>query len=149
MLEEFVMQRAKEQMATMVSQINKELVDNYLNGARNWALNKQHGGDGPPPVVPFNILAEFNEADNSFKIVNTDVPVSTITPESFLPTYKTDDKAIGGPVGGPIDPIKEPGKYYMASGAVDLYAGQVYSINGSVFVIQQPTPFQKYWLKVA
>ncbi len=142
---EFVIAKAKEQMARIVAQINDELKSQYLQAAVNWAETKSKGEAGPPPVAPFNVSAVFDEANVSFKLIETDVAVSNITAESFLPTYKTDVDAIGGPVGGPIP--GEANKFYINS-AFSVYAGQTFVRDSAVYVVQQPTPFQKYWLRV-
>lgn len=133
--------------AQMADTINKNLRDNYLTAASNWADNKARGAAGPPPVVPKAITFSHNLEANSIELVVTDTPVSNVKPEDFLPTYATDKGAVGGPVGGPIP--DKPGLFSLASNA-NVYAGQVYTApGGGVYVVQQPTPFQKYWLKVA
>lgn len=138
---------AKAQVASFVNQLNTELRNNYLQAAMNWADTKTQGEAGPPPVAPLgvDVIISVDGDTVNFKLIEAAKPVSNIKPESFLPTQGTDTNAVGGPVGGPI--ANEPGRFYINSGA-NVYAGQVYSQGGSVYVVQQPTPFQKFWFKV-
>jgi len=142
-----IIETAKAQVAVFVNQLNTELRNNYLQAAMNWADTKTHGEAGPPPVAPLgaDVIVSVDGDTVNFKLIQATKPVSTITPESFLPTFLTDNSAVGGPVGGPIK--NEAGRFYIASGA-NVYAGQVYSQGTAIYVLQQPTPFQKFWLKV-
>lgn len=142
-----VIETAKAQVGAFVNQLNTELRNNYLQAAMNWADTKAHGEAGPPPVAPLgvDVIVSVDGDTVNFKLIAAAKPVSTIKPESFLPTYATDTNAVGGPVGGAI--AGEAGKFYIASGA-SVYAGQVYIQNSNVYVVQQPTPFQKFWVKV-
>lgn len=142
-----VIAAAKAQVAAFVNQLNTTLRNDYLQAAMNWADTKTQGESGPPPVAPLGIdvIISVDGDVVNFKLIEAAKPVSNIKPESFLPTHATDTAAVGGPVGGPI--TGEPGRFYINSGA-NVYAGQVYTQNGNVYVVQQPTPFQKFWLKV-
>lgn len=132
--------------AQLADTVNKNLRDSYLTAAANWADNKVRGANDPPPVAPFAVTFSHNEEANSIELVATPARVSNVNPEDFLPTYATDVGAVGGPVGGPVP--DKPGQFHLASNA-NVYAGQVYTApGGGVYVVQQPTPFQKYWLKV-
>lgn len=143
-----VIAAAKAQVAAFVNQLNTSLRNDYLQAAMNWADTKTQGEAGPPPVAPLgvDVIISVDGDVVNFKLIEAAKPVSNIKPESFLPTHATDTTAVGGPVGGAI--ANEPNKFYINSGA-NVYAGQVYTQNGSVYVVQQPTPFQKYWLKVS
>ena len=143
-----IIEAAKAQVAVFVNQLNTELRNNYLQAAMNWADTKKQGEAGPPPIAPLgvDVLISVDGDTVNFKLLPATKPVSNIKPESFLPTHATDTSAVGGPVGGPI--ANEPGRFYINSGA-NVYAGQVYTQGTSVYVVQQPTPFQKFWFKVS
>lgn len=90
------------------------------------------------PVVDF-------EGFFSLNLVDAGYPVSTIKPESFLPTFPTDEGAIGGPVGGPIP--GQTGKWYRASSSTDT---KPYSApDGRKFEFRAPFfGIGGYWVQV-
>lgn len=142
MFEDVVRETAIAQVYAMKAQLNKTVEDKYLTAARNWALNP----DSPYPAVPFITDVQLT-GDNpvTFTLVPTDIPISTIKPEDFLPKYKTDDNAVGGPVGGPIP--DQPGRFYLAANA-SAYIGQIARVGGSVYVCQANGPFSRFWQKI-
>jgi hypothetical protein len=125
---------------SMAKQINGENEKQFLEAAKNWALN----GGGPDEPKP----AEAVEAQFDFEgmwrmtLEPTGLPVSTLDPKTLLPTYGTDENAIGGPVGGPIP--GQPGRFYAASNATP-WLGQTVTIAGKRYVYTAITPFNRAW----
>ncbi len=146
MFEDFIRARAIEQATVLTQNINRELTKAYLIACANWAENQTPRAASAPPVVPMIQKFILDDVKLSFEIVPTDQPVSNVKPEDLLPKFPTDADGVGGPVGGPIP--GQPDKFYMKSDA-NVWAGFAYKAsNGSIYVVQQPTPFQKYFLKI-
>ena len=146
MFEEIIIATSKAQAASAAAQLNKLNEDVYIQACKNWAAEKTRLVDGPRPQVPFKFEGIHDIVTNGFTLVPTPVPVSTVKPEDFRVTsFATDQGAVGGPVGKALE---QPRLFAIMSNA-SPYAGQIYEhVDGRVFVCQQPTPFQKYWLQV-
>lgn len=147
MFEQFIREKAIAMATALTTKLNEDIKNEYLQAASNWAETKQKGEAGPPPVAPNGLQFVFNDATNGFELVDNGSKVSNIKPEDFLPTFQTNTNTVGGPVGGPIP--DNPGRFYIAADAGPVYAGQIYNSPSGVFVLQQPTPFQKFWFKIA
>lgn len=146
MFEEIIVATAKAQAAQAAAQLNKLNEDIYVQACKNWAAEKTRLVDGPRPQVPYKFEGVYDQVTNGFTLVPTPTPVTTVKPEDFLATsFETDTNGVGGPVGKALD---QPGLFAIMSNAWP-YAGQIYThTDGRVFVCQQPTPWQKYWLQV-
>lgn len=127
---------------------NDIAAEEYLGACRNWAARRQQGVDaaGPEPQAGPSVEAVVDFDGNwSIEFRPTGKPVSDIPPSNFLPTYKTDENAIGFPVGGPIP--DQPGRYYDFSTAASS-VGRKAIINGKKYVYSAITPFNRAWVEV-
>lgn len=124
----------------MANRFNTENEKQFLEAAKNWALN---GGGENQPRPAEAIEAQFDfEGLWKMTLEPAGRPVSTLDPKTLLPTHGTDENAIGGPVGGPIP--DQPGRYYAASDATP-YLGQVFRSKGKTYVFSAITPFNRAW----
>ena len=144
MFEEYIKEKLKAAAVVWAAQKNSEAEAEYLNAARNWALNMGRGLVQPPPPVPPKVV-EFVVEDGGIVASEKNVPVSNVKPESFLPTYGTDTGAVNDAIGGPIP--GQPGKFYQTAGSNPI-PGTVVSAGGANYVYQRPTPFGGFWLKL-
>lgn len=124
----------------MANHLNTENEKQFLEAAKNWALN---GGGENQPRPAEAIEAQF-DFDGLWKMTLEPAgrPVSTLDPKTLLPTHGTDENAIGGPVGGPIP--GQPGRFYAASNATP-WLGQIVIIDGKRYLYTAITPFNRAW----
>lgn len=86
----------------MADQINRENAADFVRSAENRAVNWSRVQQ-PALVAPRAVEPKFSfEGNWSIELVETDRPVTTFDPDSILPRYRTDEGAVGGPVGGPV-----------------------------------------------
>jgi hypothetical protein len=124
----------------MANHFNTENEKQFLEAAKNWALN---GGGENQPRPAEAIEAQFDfEGLWKMTLEPAGRPVSTLDPKTLLLAHGTDENAIGGPVGGPIP--DQPGRYYAASDATP-YLGQVFRSKGKTYVFSAITPFNRAW----
>lgn len=117
---------------SMEDKANGDILAQYIRDCQGWA-----GGNGlAKPVAPnaIKIKVEF-EPKFSLEVIDLGKPISNIKPESFLPTFVTDQQAIGGRIGGPI--LNQPGRFYLASNAKAMH-GDEETINGVKYVFAAP-----------
>lgn len=136
------------QAKAMAEKRNEIAVEEYLGACRNWAARTQQGvgAAGPEPQAGPAIEAVVNFDGNwSIEFRPTGYPVSGIPPSNFLPKHKTDENAIGFPVGGPIP--DQPGRYYDFSTAAS-WVGRKATINGKKYEFQGITAFNRAWVEV-
>lgn len=124
----------------IAAQVNKAAADAYEGACRNWAAN---GGSGAAPVATLAVEPVFDfDGHWGLQLRPTTRPVSSLTPQSFLPAFGTDAGAIGGPVGGPIP--NQPGRFYAASNHTP-YVGQIHRQGGTTYEYKAITPFNRAW----
>lgn len=127
----------------MAQQMNQTAEQRFLDAAREWARNGGNSGE-PRPDEAVQAVFSFDDFF-SMKISGTGRPVSTIDPKSFLSAHKTDENAVGGPVGGPIP--NKPGKYYAHSTA-SPWLGQEVKIGQRLFRFASTNFMDKYWEEI-
>ena len=144
MFESEVWQSFVEQGLGMAEMTNQSSLDRFRQACLNWVAN---GGRTPKPAPDFKVESVFNPGSSEpFKLVVTDIPVSTLDPSTMLPTHGTDVDAVGGPVGGPIPAY--PGRFYLNSGS-HPNLGEMVKVNNRTFVCTSRSPFTRYWIEVA
>ena len=138
-----LLEQAKASFAAMTrivaDQQNALALDNYIIACRNAAENAIQTGAPPVALVVPRVVVAVNEYP-AMKLVETDLPVSTLKPHSFMPQKPLEVGAVGGPIGGPIP--GSPGMFYALSSATP---GEQYRTNGATYVYRRPTPFGGYW----
>lgn len=130
---------------------NESAAEEYIGACRNWAARRQQGVEaaGPEPIPAIAVEPVIDlEGLWSVEFKPTGKPVSDIPPTKFLPTFKTDENAIGFPIGGPIlnehgDPT---GRYYDFSSAASS-VGRKVTINGKKYKFDGLTPFNRFWVE--
>lgn len=124
----------------MANHFNAENEKQFLEAAKNWAIN---GGGENPPKPAEAVEAQFDfEGLWSMTLKPAGHLVSTLDPKTLLPSHGTDENAIGGPVGGPIP--GQPGRFYAASNATP-WLGQTVTIDGKRYLYTAITPFNRAW----
>ena len=130
------------QAKSMEDRANSEALNLYIESCKQWA-----GGNGLAKPVPANaikIKVEFEPKFN-LEVVDLGKAISNIKPESFLPTFVTDQQAIGGRVGSLI-----PGhtnRYYLASNSKATH-GEEEPVAGVKYIFNAPFfGLGGYWVK--
>ncbi len=143
MFEDFLSQKLDEAAIVWSAQKNDLIESAYLGLAKQWAEAKIRGGTAPAPEIPH--ATHFEREGSNIIEKNTDTPISSIRPEAFLPTYKTDLNPVGSGIGGPIE--GQVDKFYVTA-ASNPQPGEIVKQAGSTYVYQRPTPFGGFWVKL-
>jgi len=114
---------------------NAEALAAYIRRASDWA----NGSGLTRPEIPTAV--EYVVTFEPFSITEraTKTPLTSATPESFKPTYRTDEGAVGGRIGAPIpDAFGKPtGRFHIVANA-RANNGDTESVNGITYVYVIP-----------